>query len=207
MPRATGIGRLRLRLMSESDAEVTANGPLMARDARISQRGRGADDTIARLTRAFAVERVTRIELAWPAWKYSAHRGRRRAGAEELTLSDRRKPLIAATCGPTVARRASHVRFLINRFPTLQTGVHRRPPKHIRDRTQTARPALASFALSLRPSGPLICSSKLQATSVRTNGSRCAYFVRGKARDLVKCTWILGFAGGQAFAFGCSRPW
>jgi hypothetical protein len=48
---------------------MTANGPLMARDARISQRARGVDGTIAPLTRAFAVERVTRIELAWPAWK------------------------------------------------------------------------------------------------------------------------------------------
>ena len=38
-----------------------------------------------------------------------------------LTLSDRRWPLIATNCGPTVARRASDVRFLINRFPTLQT--------------------------------------------------------------------------------------
>jgi len=28
------------------------------------------------------------------------------------TLSDRSKPQIAATCGPTVARPASHVRFL-----------------------------------------------------------------------------------------------
>ena len=58
--------------MSGSDAAVTANGPLMARDARISQRARGVDGTIAPLTRAFAVERVTRIELAWPAWKESA---------------------------------------------------------------------------------------------------------------------------------------
>ena len=41
----------------------------MARYARISQRGQGVDGTIAPLTRAFAVERVTRIELAWPAWK------------------------------------------------------------------------------------------------------------------------------------------
>jgi hypothetical protein len=38
-----------------------------------------------------------------------------------LTLIDRRWPLMAAKCGPTVARRASHVRFLINRLPTLQT--------------------------------------------------------------------------------------
>ena len=37
---------------------------LMARDARISQRARRVDGTIATLTRAFAVERVTRIELA-----------------------------------------------------------------------------------------------------------------------------------------------
>ena len=51
---------------------MTANGPLMARDARISQRARGVDGTIAPLTRAFAVERVTRIELAWPAWKAGA---------------------------------------------------------------------------------------------------------------------------------------
>ena len=55
--------------MSGSDAEVAANGPLMARDARISQRARGVEGTIATLTMAFAVERVTRIELAWPAWK------------------------------------------------------------------------------------------------------------------------------------------
>jgi hypothetical protein len=27
---------------------------------------------VAELTRCFAVERVTRIELAWPAWKESA---------------------------------------------------------------------------------------------------------------------------------------
>jgi hypothetical protein len=38
-----------------------------------------------------------------------------------LTLSDRRWPLIAAKYGPTVARRAPDVRFLINRLPTLQT--------------------------------------------------------------------------------------
>jgi hypothetical protein len=66
------VERLRLRLTSGSDAAVTANGPLMARDARISQRARGVGGTIAPLTRAFAVERVTRIELAWPAWKESA---------------------------------------------------------------------------------------------------------------------------------------
>jgi hypothetical protein len=47
-----------------------------------------------------------------------------------LTLSDRRRPLIAAKSGPIVARRASSVRFLINRFPTLQTGGYRRAPKH-----------------------------------------------------------------------------
>jgi len=46
-----------------------------------------------------------------------------------LTLGDRRWLLIAAQCGATVARRASHVRFVTNRFPTLQTGVYRRPPK------------------------------------------------------------------------------
>jgi hypothetical protein len=51
---------------------MTANGPLMARDARISQRSRDVGGTIAPLARAFAVERVTRIELAWPAWKESA---------------------------------------------------------------------------------------------------------------------------------------
>jgi hypothetical protein len=55
--------------MSGSDAAVTANGPLMARGARISQPARRVGGTIAPLTRAFAVERVTRIELAWPAWK------------------------------------------------------------------------------------------------------------------------------------------
>jgi hypothetical protein len=80
MPRA-GIGRLRLRLMSGSDAEVTANGPSMACDARISQRARGADGTIGPFTRALAAERVTRIELAWPAWKYSTPRGRGRTDA------------------------------------------------------------------------------------------------------------------------------
>jgi hypothetical protein len=51
---------------------MTANGPLMARDARISQRSRDVGGTIAPLARAFAVERVTRIELAWPAWKAGA---------------------------------------------------------------------------------------------------------------------------------------
>ena len=44
----------------------------MARDARISQPVRGLVGTIAPLTRAFSVERVTRIELAWPAWKAGA---------------------------------------------------------------------------------------------------------------------------------------
>jgi hypothetical protein len=44
----------------------------MARDARISQRSRDVGGTIAPLARAFAVERVTRIELAWPAWKAGA---------------------------------------------------------------------------------------------------------------------------------------
>jgi hypothetical protein len=39
-------------------------GPSIAREARISQRRRGVDGTIAPLTRAFPVERVTRIELA-----------------------------------------------------------------------------------------------------------------------------------------------
>jgi hypothetical protein len=67
------------------------------------------------------VERVTRIELAWPAWKYSTPLGGVGQIPIALTLSDRRWPLIAAKCGPTVAQRASHVRFLINRFPTLQT--------------------------------------------------------------------------------------
>jgi hypothetical protein len=37
-----------------------------------SQRARGVGGTIGALTRAFAVERVTRIELAWPAWKVAA---------------------------------------------------------------------------------------------------------------------------------------
>jgi hypothetical protein len=54
-----------------------------------------------------------------------------------LTLSDRRKPLIAAKCGPSVAQRPSHVRFLFNRFLTLQTGEDRRPPKHITGRTNS----------------------------------------------------------------------
>src|SRR4029450_10144584 len=58
--------------MRGSDAVVTANGPLMAHDARISQRARDVGGAIATLTRAFAVERVTRIELAWPAWKAGA---------------------------------------------------------------------------------------------------------------------------------------
>ena len=45
----------------------------------------------------------------------------RRLTPVAVTPSDRRWPLIAVKCGPTVARRASHVRFQINRFPTLQT--------------------------------------------------------------------------------------
>jgi hypothetical protein len=58
--------------MLGSDAAITANGPSMAHDARISQRARDVGGAISPLTRAFAVERVTRIELAWPAWKAGA---------------------------------------------------------------------------------------------------------------------------------------
>jgi len=38
-------------------------------------------DTNVALTRHFALERVTRIELAWPAWKYSTPRMRRLSDA------------------------------------------------------------------------------------------------------------------------------
>jgi hypothetical protein len=51
---------------------MTANGPLMARDDRIAPSVGGPSGTITSLARAFTVERVTRIELAWPAWKAGA---------------------------------------------------------------------------------------------------------------------------------------
>ena len=51
---------------------MTTNGPLMAREDRITQPVRGLGGTITPLTRAIARERVTRIELAWPAWKAGA---------------------------------------------------------------------------------------------------------------------------------------
>jgi hypothetical protein len=52
-----------------------------------------------------------------------------------LPVSDRRWPLIAARCGPTGARRAFHVRFLIHPFPTLQTGVDRAAAEARQERT------------------------------------------------------------------------
>ena len=55
--------------MLGSDAAMTANGPLMAQDDQIAQSRGGLSGMITLLTRDFAVERVTRIELAWPAWK------------------------------------------------------------------------------------------------------------------------------------------
>jgi hypothetical protein len=55
--------------MRGSDAAVTANGPLMARDDGLRSPARGLSGTISPLARAFGLERVTRIELAWPAWK------------------------------------------------------------------------------------------------------------------------------------------
>ena len=51
---------------------MTANGPLMARDAADFAASARLGGTIAPLTRAFAVERVTGIEPAWPAWKAGA---------------------------------------------------------------------------------------------------------------------------------------
>jgi hypothetical protein len=41
----------------------------MARDDRIASSVEGPRGTITPIARAFTVERVTRIELAWPAWK------------------------------------------------------------------------------------------------------------------------------------------
>jgi hypothetical protein len=51
---------------------MTANGPLMARDDRLAPSVGRPSGTITPLARAFTVERVTRIELAWPAWKAGA---------------------------------------------------------------------------------------------------------------------------------------
>jgi hypothetical protein len=51
---------------------MTANGPLMARDDRIAPSVGGPAERSPQLARAFTVERVTRIELAWPAWKAGA---------------------------------------------------------------------------------------------------------------------------------------
>jgi hypothetical protein len=47
---------------------------LMEQPGEREQPGREPDPRpgVAELTRCFAVERVTRIELAWPAWKESA---------------------------------------------------------------------------------------------------------------------------------------
>jgi hypothetical protein len=133
--------------MSERKEDEAHRGP-KARSRRIifwASRRRKRE-----MIRDFPVERVTRIELAWPAWKYSARRVRHRQTPAGLTLSDHRKPPIAATCGPTVARRAPQVRFLINRFPTLQTGVHRRPPKPIRERTNSNPNLVFVEALEMR---------------------------------------------------------
>ena len=59
-----------------------------------------------------------------------------------VALSDRYKPPIAAMCGPTVAPRAAHVRFLINRFPTLQTDSYWMSVSDVR-RQIASTPALA----------------------------------------------------------------
>jgi hypothetical protein len=50
--------------MRESDAALTANGPLMAQDDENCGCYAICLGTISVLTRSFAVERVTRIELA-----------------------------------------------------------------------------------------------------------------------------------------------
>jgi hypothetical protein len=64
-------------------------------------------------------------------------------------MSDRRWPLIAARCGPTVARRASHVRFLSISSQLLRP-VHRRPPKHISERTNCdPKPGVQALRLRL----------------------------------------------------------
>jgi hypothetical protein len=51
---------------------MTVNGPLMARDDRIAQPSARPWPNYHPIDKGFTVERVTRIELAWPAWKESA---------------------------------------------------------------------------------------------------------------------------------------
>ena len=51
---------------------MTAHGQLMAHGDRFGNARRGLNTAITTLARAFGVERVTRIELAWPAWKAGA---------------------------------------------------------------------------------------------------------------------------------------
>jgi hypothetical protein len=60
------VGRRQMpaAMMRGSEAAMTTNGPLMAREDRITQPVRGLGGTITPLTRAIAGERVTRIELA-----------------------------------------------------------------------------------------------------------------------------------------------
>ncbi len=50
---------------------MITNGPLMARRGHRQRRLRSSGRIHQPLTRLFAMERVTGIEPAWPAWKTS----------------------------------------------------------------------------------------------------------------------------------------
>ena len=151
---------------------VTANGPLMARDARISQRARGVGGTIAPLTRAFAVERVTRIELAWPAWK---------AGALPLSYTRVVEHGVGATgLEPAIfcsqSRRASHYATPRPAGTPCVGGTGRRRP-----------------SLRAERSG-----CPLQTTAGRCSGSTCSDCVsvlRQSEQTNASCAWQAHMSG------------
>jgi hypothetical protein len=68
------VGRRQMpaAMMRGSEAAMTTNGPLMAREDRITQPVRGVGGTITPLTRAIAGERVTRIEGYLEKWPMTA---------------------------------------------------------------------------------------------------------------------------------------
>jgi hypothetical protein len=129
------------------------------------------------------------------------------------TLSDRSKPLIAATCGPTVARRAFHVRSLINNFPTLQTRVNRRPPKHIRERQREkqigAQTLVFVQALGMRVAKASAATLRIPARSSAATWSACTCCWAaspGRAAGLCRSRCVIARSGStQVTFYGSSR--
>jgi hypothetical protein len=64
------------------ERELKEMGPIEGSRLAVDGSSLGLAPKKSEMTRDFPVERVTRIELAWPAWKYSTPRGRGRTDAD-----------------------------------------------------------------------------------------------------------------------------